>query len=346
MDIGEYQTMNPYNPPFTLSPAILRLVEEIGEALGRLRQAEGVTVSPQLRRENRIRTIQGSLAIEGNTLALEQVSDILDGKQVIGSPREIQEVRNAISAYEKIGDWLPTLRNHILEAHCTMMSGLMDNPGTFRMGSVGIRKGDMVVHVAPKANLVPALMDSLLHWLAETDHHPLVAGCVFHYELEFIHPFADGNGRMGRLWQTSILYRWKQVFAYLPLESVVRDRQQDYYKALGQADKEADATVFIEFMLTALRDACLQVANSDQASDYVSDQVRAVLRALLSSEMTATQLMKTLVLSHRPTFRKNYLRPALDAGWIEMTNPQSPRSPAQRYRITGSGRLKTISSTE
>ncbi len=338
--------MNPYHPPFTLSPAILRLVEEIGEALGQLRQAEGVMVSPQLRRENRIRTILGSLAIEGNSLALEQVSDILDGKQVIGSLREIQEVRNAISAYEKIGDWLPTSRDHFLEAHRTMMSGLMDNPGAFRLGSVGIRKGDVVVHVAPKASLAPALMDDLLRWLAETDHHPLVASCVFHYELEFIHPFADGNGRMGRLWQTLILCRWKPVFAYLPLESVVRDRQQEYYKTLGQADKAADATVFIEFMLTALRDACLQVAKSDQASDYVSDQVRAVLRALLSTEMTATQLMKTLALSHRPTFRKNYLRPALDAGWIEMTNPQSPRSPAQRYRITGSGRFKIIASTE
>lgn len=338
--------MKPYHPPFSLSPAVLRLVEEIGEALGRLRQAEGATVSPQLRRENRIRTIQGSLAIEGNTLALEQVSDILDGKQVIGSPREIREVRNAISAYEKIGDWLPTSRDHILDAHRTMMAGLMDNPGAFRRESVGICKGDEVVHVAPKANLVPTLMDNLLHWLAETEHHPLVASCVFHYELEFIHPFADGNGRMGRLWQTLILCRWKPLFAYLPLESVVRDRQQEYYNALGQADKAAAATVFIEFMLAALRDACLQVVNSDQASDYVSDQVRAVLNVLLSGEMTTTQLMKTLALSHRPTFRKNYLRPALDAGWIEMTNPQSPRSPAQRYRITGSGRIKISSRTD
>jgi len=174
--------------------------------------------------------------------------------------------------------------------------------------------------------------------LAATDAHPLIAGSAFHYEFEFIHPFADGNGRMGRLWQTLILRNWKPLLAYLPVETVIRDRQDDYYRVLAVADSQADATPFIEFMLSALRDAVREAVSTDQVGDQVTGQVAALIRAVGSGELGSNNLMHALGLSHRPTFRNNYLNPALENGWIERTQPDSPRSPTQRYRLTGKGR--------
>jgi DNA-binding HxlR family transcriptional regulator len=181
-------------------------------------------------------------------------------------------------------------------------------------------------------------MDDLLEWLKQTDEHPLVASCVFHYELEFIHPFADGNGRMGRLWQTLILRRWKPLLAYLPVETVVRQRQDDYYRVLAEADKRAEATPFVEFMLQALLDAIQQAIATDQVSDQVTDQVVRIIQALAKGELGSSALMKAFDLTHKPSFRQNYLDPALEGGWIERTQPDSPRSPTQRYRLTEKGR--------
>jgi len=322
-----------YHPPFAITPAIVRLVAEIGEVLGRLGVSSELVITPRLRRQNRIRTIQASLAIEGNTLDLEQVTAILDGKRVLGLPREIQEVRNAIKAYEQLKEWNPSSVQHLLESHGVMMDGLVDLPGAFRTGGVGIRKGDEMVHIAPPAQRVPALIHDLLLWLEQTADHPLIAGCVFHYEFEFIHPFSDGNGRIGRLWQTLILSRWKPALACFPLESVVRERQADYYAALLRSDKTADSTPFVEFMLDALLETCRAFKLSDQVDDQVSDQVKSLLDVLKNGRKTAAQLMKALGLSHRPTFRKNYLHPALVAGLIEMTDPGSPNSPSQGYRL-------------
>ena len=209
-------------------------------------------VVPVLRRGNRIKTVQASLAIEGNSLSVEQVTAVLSGKRVLAQPREIQEVRNAFAAYEKLPDWTAHSRTDLLAAHGLMMAGLADEAGRFRSAGVGIQRGGEVIHIAPPPERVPALMDDLLAWLEKTDEHPLVASCVFHYEFEFIHPFQDGNGRMGRLWQTLILSHWRPIFALLPVESIIRDRQQDYYAALGRADHAADATAFIEFMLAAI----------------------------------------------------------------------------------------------
>jgi hypothetical protein len=181
---------------------------------------------------------------------------------------------------------------------------------------------------------VPALVDDLLAWLRKTDEHPLVASSVFHYEFEFIHPFQDGNGRLGRLWQTLTLSAWKPVFAMLPIESIVRDHQQDYYAVLGQADRAADATGFIEFMLKAILHA---IKESDQVSDHVSDQVIRLVDVMGTSARSASDIMAELGLAHKPTFRKNYLNPALAAGLIEMTSPGSLRSPNQKYRLTARG---------
>lgn len=334
--------MSHYSPPFTLTPAILSLVEQIGETLGRWSLTAEREISPRLRRGNRIRTIQASLAIENNTLTVEQVTAVLEGKRVLGLPREIQEVRNAFAAYERLSEWQPASRADLQAAHGVLMGGVLDDAGRFRSGGVGIYRGDTLLHMAPPAHRVPDLMNDLLEWLARDELHPLVASCVFHYELEFIHPFADGNGRMGRLWQTLILSRWKSLFAYLPVETTIRDRQVEYYQALEASDRAAEAAPFVSFMLQALFTALTEVVLTDQENDYVSDQVGRLLAVFQGNEaLKASELMARLQLTHKPTFRNNYLQPALAAGLIEMTAPEAPRSPAQKYRLTAKGSNRT-----
>ncbi len=329
---------SPYTPPYAITAEIVRLVAEIGEIVGRFTPTAEVTIPPRLRRENRIRSIQGSLAIEQNSLSLDQVTAVIQGRRVLGSPREIQEVRNAFAAYEALPHWSPTDMNDLLAAHRKLMAGLVDEPGVFRRGGIGVFKGQQVVHVAPQAQRVPKLMADLLNWLKTTPEHPLIAGCLFHYELEFIHPFADGNGRMGRLWQTLILSRWQPWLAFVPLESVIHERQEAYYQALRKSDQEATATRFIAFILAALRDTLKQIAGTDQVGDHVTDQVKSFLRALSVGDMTLSEAMKKLSLAHRPSFRSNYVHPALKMGLVEMTQPDAPRSPTQRYRLTMRGR--------
>ena len=327
-------------PPYTITSAILKRVAGISEQLAALAAVRGLAVellSPHLRRENRIRTIHASLAIENNTLSLEQVTDIINGKAVIGPPRDIQEVHGAVSAYEKLDTWQPHKLDDMLSAHAILMRDLVEKPGSLRTGGVGVFQGNRVVHMAPPAHLVHEHLKKLLGWLEKTDEHPLVSSCVFHYEFEFIHPFADGNGRMGRLWQTLILSKWNSLFAYLPVETIVRNRQAEYYDSLGRADAQGEATAFVEFMLTALGDAVADI-RSDQVGDQANDQVRRLLDVLGQGEKSATELMAELGLRHAPTFRKNYLSPALEAALVERTKPDAPRSPLQRYRLTAAGR--------
>ena len=322
-----------YQPPYTITPAIVNRVAEIGEIIGRYTVLAEQNLTPRLRRENRIRTIQASLAIENNTLTLEQVTAVIEGKRVLGQPREIQEVRNAFATYEAMENWDASTEKDLLAAHELLMRGLVDETGGYRSGGVGIFRGEQLVHMAPPADRVPKLMTDLFDWLENTNEHPLMASCVFHYAFEFIHSFADGNGRMGRLWQTLILRKWKPLLAYLPVETVIRDRQEDYYRVLAVADQQADATPFIEFMLSALRDAVREAVSTDQ----VTDQVAVLIRAIGSGELGSNNLMRALGLSHRPTFRSNYLNPALEDEWVERTQPDSPRCPTQRYRLTGKG---------
>ena len=240
-----------YQPPFEITPAILNQVSLISEKITELQLNEH-TLSPQLRKTNQIKTITGTLQIEGNTLSEEQVSAILDGKRVLGSARELAEVQGAIIAYEQLNQFDPASTGSLLKAHGLLIGDVLKKAGQFRSQSVGIHQGDKVIHVAPPAHQVSGLMADLLAWLKNSEHHPLISSSVFHYEFEFIHPFMDGNGRMGRLWQTLILSRWKPVFQFLPLESIIRDHQQAYYQALAQADSDANATVFITFMLDAI----------------------------------------------------------------------------------------------
>ena len=217
---------SPYAPPYTITAEIVHLIAEVSEIVGRVASTADVMITPRLRRENRIRSIQGSLAIEQNSLSLDQVTAVIQGRRVLGSPREVQEVRNAFAAYEALPDWSPMEMDDLLAAHRLLMAGLVDEPGVFRRGGIGVFKDQQVVHVAPPAQRVPKLMADLLNWLKTNPEHPLIAGCVFHYELEFIHPFADGNGRMGRLWQTLILGRWQPWLAFVPVESVIHEQRE------------------------------------------------------------------------------------------------------------------------
>lgn len=247
--------MPAYQPPFQLTHRMTAQVADIAERLGAWKAANRGTLVPELRRGNRIRSLQASLAIEQNTLSVEQVTAVLAGKPVLGSPKEVQEVRNAFAAYEAMGDWQPHRLGDLLQAHGLLMAALVDRPGRLRDGDVGIWRGSKLLHMAPPAGQVPRLVKNLLGWLRRTDAHPLVASAAFHYDFEFIHPFSDGNGRMGRLWQTLILSQWQPMLAWLPVETVIRHRQGDYYAQLARADARSDCSGFIEFMLQAIADS-------------------------------------------------------------------------------------------
>lgn len=324
-----------YQPPYTITAEILNRVAAVSEAIGRLTVLVDQAKALRLRRVNRVRTIRGSLAIEGNTLSEEQITAILEGRRVIAPPREIQEVKNALAAYDRFAAWDPRSEQDLLDAHRILMAGLIEEAGMYRAGGVGVMSGARVIHLAPAAGRVPHLMADLLGWLAATDAHPLIAGAVFHYEFEFIHPFADGNGRMGRLWQSLILARWNPLFADIPVESLVYEHQAEYYTALQTSTAAADSAPFIDYMLRMILDAV--TTPSPQVTPQVAPQVGELL-AVLRGEMTREALQAELGLADRKSFRERYLRPALAGGLIEMTVPDHPRSRLQRYRLTEAGR--------
>ncbi len=243
-----------YKPPFEMNDSIINLLAEISELVGRVSILHG-SINPRLRRENRIKTIHSTLAIEQNTLTLDQVTAVLDGKRVLGAPQEIREVRNAYEAYEIMLTLDPLSIEDLLKAHRLMMNDLIKENGRFRNGGVGIFEGERLIHAAPPAKYVPQLTADLFEWYKGSALHILIKSCVFHYELEFIHPFADGNGRIGRMWHTLLLSQWNDLFAWLPIEELIRERQEEYYSALAAADKKADCSGFVEMMMRIILDA-------------------------------------------------------------------------------------------
>ncbi len=261
-----------YTPPFNITDEITSLIADIAEQVGQLSATNDNLPAPHLRKENRIKTIQSSLAIENNSMTVEQVTAIIEGKHVLGAPNEIQEVKNAIDAYELLLELNPFKEKDLLRAHKLMMTDLVKGNGRYRNGSVGVFDGQKCIHLAPPAQRVPQLMADLFEWVKQTKTHPLVSSCVFHYEFEFIHPFADGNGRMGRMWQTLLLMRWKPIFAWIPVETIVKEHQQEYYAAIARCDIEANSTTFITFMLQCLKQAIQEMAESNQKSNPKSNQ--------------------------------------------------------------------------
>ena len=246
-----------YIPLFNITEKILHQIAEISEQVGSLSsRIENDVPSPMLRKKNQIRTIHSSLAIENNTLSLKQVTDIIDGKHVLGAPDEIQEVKNAIEAYRLMPQLDAFKEKDMLKAHGLMMSQLVRNAGHYRQEGVGVFDGNgNCLHMAPPPDRVPELMGDLFHWVKTCKTHPLVYSCVFHYEFEFIHPFIDGNGRMGRYWQTMLLSRWKGIFSWIPVETIVKEHQQEYYGVIAKCDATGECTLFIEFMLQCLLEA-------------------------------------------------------------------------------------------
>lgn len=328
--------MSEYKPHFHMTDRITNLVAEISEQIGRIRVLSHGNLNPHLRKENRIRTIHSSLAIEHNSLSLEQVTAIVDGRHILGNPNEIREVKNAYDAYEMMLSLNPYSVKDLLKAHRMMMEGLIPENGKFRSGGVGVFDGNVVVHMAPPARLVPGEIDELFAWYRSSEIHPLIRSAIFHYEFEFIHPFADGNGRMGRMWHSLLLGKWNELFYWLPIEELIRSRQQEYYEALGKSDKEADSSAFVELMLEIILDTLKETTVVGKAekdgTDKLSPSVQKLLDAMGDEELSAAEIMDRLGLSHRPTFRTNYLNPALDQGLIEMTIPDKPSSRNQKYR--------------
>ncbi|NOI25929.1 Fic family protein [Vibrio mediterranei] len=328
-------------PPFTINHQILKLVADISERLGKISVTHSQDVDLRLRRINQVRTIHGTLAIEGNELTEAQVTAILGGKRVLASVKEVQEAKNAIAVYEQLTNWDPETESNLLDAHKCLMLGMIDSAGQYRNSGVGVMKDGQVIHMAPPADRTPTLMRDLFAWLKASDDHPLIKSCVFHYEFEFIHPFSDGNGRMGRLWQTLILSHWQPLFAVLPVENLIHQHQQEYYQAINQSTIETDSRTFIEFMLRMIKQALFELEqtntnNTPQVSHHVTPQVNLLL-SHLNGEMSREQLQSACLLKDRKSFTARYLKPALEAGCIEMTDPSKPRSRSQRYRLTALG---------
>ncbi len=327
--------MGEYKPPFTITNEILSYVSSISEKVGRITAINRPDAKPHLRRNNLIKSIHSSLKIEANSLSLGQVKDVINGKTVLGDQTDIREVKNAYAAYEHLAEIDPFSIEQLKLYHGIMTQYTVEQSGDFRNGEEGVFSGDKCIFMAPPARLVTQLMNDLFEWMNESSGsvHPLILSSVFHYEFVFIHPFADGNGRMARLWHTAILSKWKSVFEYIPIESQIERFQGDYYRAIAQCHVDGSSTVFIEFMLSQidklLDDVSIQAADEDIA---IPEPVRRLLNAMeYNIPYSGSSLMEMLKLKSREGFRRNYLRPALDLSLIEMTIPDKPSSRNQRY---------------
>lgn len=320
-----------YKPKYIITNEILNLVTQITSRVDAAARND-IENDPGQRKINHLRVVHSTLAIENNTLSLEQIAALSEKKKVIAPSQDIIEAKNAFEAYDRIQEFDPYDVLDLLNAHQILMKNLLKEPGRFRTGNIAVARGNDIVHIAPPADNVSGLMSDLLQWTENADIHPLIKSSVFHYEFEIIHPFPDGNGRMGRLWQSLLLRRWKKIFTWLPVEAIVWERRQEYYAALGRSNDADDCTEFILFILQTIWDTLNKYAPTDQETDQETDQVKRLLRVLGTKILSASELMEMLELKHRPTFRVNYLRPAINAGLVEMTLPQNPTARNQKYR--------------
>lgn len=322
-------------PSFTITNGMIEKIAEIAELTGRISAVSQLYKNPTLRRKNRIRTIYSSLAIEQNILTVEQVTAVLNGKHVLAPPKDIKEVKNAYEIYEILDKLDMYSIDDLLKAHGIMMKGLINEAGEFRSNPVGVvdSKTREVIHFGTLPQYVPELVDKLLMWLKQTDVHPLIKSCVFHYEFELIHPFSDGNGRIGRLWHTLILSKWNSLFAWLPIESMIHKRQQQYYNAINYCNNACESTAFIEFMLEAIRDTLLEAieptCSDEQASEQVVEQDELV--EFCKEPRTRNEMQIFCGIEGRKKFNEKYLKPLLTSGKLAMTIPDKPNSKNQKY---------------
>jgi len=322
-----------YKPPFELTENMFTLTSKIMENLGKLNYVNNLEKLPRLRKASKLKSIHSSLAIENNSLSLNQVTDVINGKKVIGKEEEILAVKNAFEVYKLVSKLNPYSINDLLKAHEIIMKNLMENPGTFRNDNVGVfDENSNVVHMVPPPNMVRQNIQNLFTWIKNSSTPMLIKSSVFHYEFEFIHPFKDGNGRIGRLWHTILLTSFNPIFEYIPIESIIKDNQFEYYKVIDQSNKSGSSTPFIEFMLKCINQAIIDLMkDAKNHYNHISNQITNLLDIMEDYPMSAKELMIKLRLKSRDNFRNNYLNPALQAGLIQCTEPNKPKSKRQKY---------------
>ena len=328
--------MDNYIPPFDITNIMLDRISNIMKKIGKLDNYKDLNKMPILRRNNRIRSIHSSLAIEANSLSFNQVKDIIDGKKVIGPQDEIQEVKNAYEAYKLIKEVNQYSIKDLKKLHGVMTYLTVDESGEFRKGNEGVfDENGNCIHVCPPPEQVDELMKQLFKWMEDNNGivHPLILSSVFHYEFVFIHPFKDGNGRTARLWQNVILSNWEEIFEYVPIESQIKKYQEEYYSAIANCDHNGNSSEFIEFMLKMIDETLEDLMESTSVqANHVSSYVNKLLDIMeIGVAMTTAELMEKLNMKSRISFRDNYLNPALENGLIKMTNPDKPTSKNQMY---------------
>lgn len=327
--------MENYIPPYEISNKMIEYVAKIMEKVGKMDNFTSLNKMPILRRNNRINSIHSSLAIEANSLTMNQVKDVINGKIVIGPQKEIQEVKNAYNAYEKINEINPYSIKDLKKLHGIMTFLTVEESGEFRKGNEGVFDGDKCIFMAPKPEFVDSLMNQLFNWMKKSKEevHPLILSSIFHYEFVFIHPFSDGNGRMARLWQNILLSQWKEIFEYVPIESQIKKYQNRYYKVINNCNKSGNSNGFIEFMLQMIDEVLEELLETiNKEISHISVYVSKLLDVMdYNIPMTSNEIMEKLGIKSKETLRANYIDPAIENGLIKMTLPDKPTSKNQMY---------------
>lgn len=327
--------MNEYNPPFKITNEIIDLISKIMEQIGKVHSYEALDRLPRLRKQNRIRSVFSSCAIEANSLSLNQVSDILNGKKVIGPEKDIQEVKNALDAYNEISNFDPFEIYDLKKVHEILTKCVIERPGEFRLNEEGVFAGEECIFIAPPFRLVPDLIYNLFAWMNRNKNelHPLILSSVFHYEFVFIHPFQDGNGRTARLWQTAILGKFNPIFYWIPIENYIMENQSEYYDAISKSNANGDSTVFITFILKIILQAIINIQNDISVhTNHISMYVNKLMNVMeVGVPMTSLEIMNKLNIRSKETFRKNYLNPAVESDLVEYELKDKPTSRNQRY---------------
>lgn len=336
----------PNKPPYTITEKAADYLAKIVETVTRLEYGTGFKRDIRLHCENRVRTIHSSLAIEGNSLTLGEVTDVIEGRVVAGKQADIKEVKNAYEAYDNIITFDPYVVEDFLKAHRLMTDGLVKESGRFRSKDVGVFDGDVAVHIGARPQFVPDLIKDLFDWAKQSELHPVLKSAILHYEIETIHPFADGNGRIGRLWQTLLLAKWNAIFAWIPMESVLYEKRSQYYLAIENARKADDSGAFIEFTLSAVLDTIAdqekhQVKHQEKHQVDVSDTQIRVLKALKDRTLSRKEIFTAIGKNGDSRAFKRHIAPLVETGLIEMTVPGKLNSRLQKYRLTKSGRVFT-----